>query len=310
MHRPVKSRRGPVWARLLLTIAGVGVLGLLGYFASAGTAGPLAPVADTTTTSSTTGSTTTDSTSTSTSTIIVTTAPAEAPRNTSPPTISGTPNEGATLTANPGTWTGVPPITYAYQWLRCDASGNSCSAIVGAASQTYMVTTADVGHALRVQVTASDAGGGPPGVATSNATAAAGSAGPAGQVKLPGGKTSIPVTSVSLPARLIVDGIRFSPSPVASRSRPIAIRVHVSDTRGYVVRGALVFVRSTPLVTSTPAEQVTDQAGYVTLTAFPRSTFPLKRGYHVQFFVRTRKEGDSLLAGVSSRRLVQVATTR
>jgi hypothetical protein len=88
------------------------------------------------------------------------------------------------------------------------------------------------------------------------------------------------------------------------------VRVHVSDTRGFVVRDALVFVRATPLVTSTPAEQATDQAGYVTLTAFPRATFPLKRGYHVQFFVRTRKEGDSLLAGVSSRRLVQVATAR
>jgi hypothetical protein len=135
-------------------------------------------------------------------------------------------------------------------------------------------------------------------------------AGPDGQIKLANGKTSIPVSSVALPARLIVDGVRFSPSPVASRGRPLAIRVHVSDTRGYVVRGALVFVRSTPLVTSTPLEQTTDQAGYVTLTAIPRQTFPLKRGYHVQFFVRVRKEGESLLAGVSSRRLVQVATTR
>ena len=113
---------------------------------------------------------------------------------------------------------------------------------------------------------------------------------------------------MSLPARLIVDGIRFSPSLVASRGRPLTIRVHVSDTRGYVVRGALVFVRSTPLVTSTPLEQTTDQAGYVTLTAVPKQTF--KRGYHVQFFVRVRKEGESLLAGVSSRRLAQVATTR
>jgi hypothetical protein len=134
--------------------------------------------------------------------------------------------------------------------------------------------------------------------------------GPEGQIKLANGKTSIPISSVSLPARLIVDGVRFSPSLVASRGRPLAIRVHVSDTRGYVVRGALVFVRSTPLVTSTPLEQTTDQAGYVTLTAIPRQTFPLKRGYHVQFFVRARKEGESLLAGVSSRRLVQVATTR
>jgi hypothetical protein len=145
---------------------------------------------------------------------------------------------------------------------------------------------------------------------TTTATTTTTPAGPEGQIKLANGKTSIPVTSVALPARLIVDGVRFSPSPVTSRSQPVAIRVHISDTRGFVVRGALVFARATPLVTSTPLEQVTDQAGYVTLTAFPKRTFPLKRGYHVQFFIRARKEGDSLLAGVSSRRLAQVATAR
>jgi hypothetical protein len=83
----------------------------------------------------------------------------------------------------------------------------------------------------------------------------------------------------------------------------------VADTRGFWVRGALVFVRSTPLVTSTPPEQVTNQSGYVTLTLFPRANFPLKRGFHVQFFLRTRKDGEPTLAGVSSRRLAQVATS-
>lgn len=307
MQGPVQPRRGPILIRLLSGIVAAGILALLGYVASAGTVGPLSRAADTTT-SSTTDSTSTDSTSSSTSSTTSTTAPAEAPRNTSPPTISGTPNEGSTLTANPGTWTGVPPITYRYQWLRCDASGNNCAAIVGATSQTYAVTSADVGHALRAQVTASDASGGPSGVATSAATAVGGASGPAGQIKLSNGKISIPVSSVSPPARLIVDGVRFSPRVVTSRRQAVTVRVHVSDTRGFVVRGALVFVRSTPLVTSTPAEQVTNQAGYVTLTSFPKRTLPLKPGYHVQFFVRTRREGDSLLAGVSSRRLVQVAT--
>jgi hypothetical protein len=149
-----------------------------------------------------------------------------------------------------------------------------------------------------------------PTTSTTTTTTSTVPAGPEGQIKLANGKTSIPVTSVTLPARLVVDGVHFSPSPVATRGRPLAIRVHVSDTRGFVVRGALVFTRSTPLVTSTPLEQVTDQGGYVTLTAFPKQAFPLKRGYHVQFFVRARKEGESLLAGISSRRLAQVATTR
>jgi hypothetical protein len=135
-------------------------------------------------------------------------------------------------------------------------------------------------------------------------------AGPEGQIKLANGKISIPVTSVSLPARLVIDGVHFTPNVVTSRRTPVSVRVHVSDTRGYWVRGALVFARSTPLVTSTPPEQVTTQSGYVTLTMFPRATFPLRTGYHVQFFLRTRKDGDSLLAGVSSRRLAQVAIGR
>jgi len=143
---------------------------------------------------------------------------------------------------------------------------------------------------------------------TSTSTPTTTPAGPEGQIRLANGKISIPVTSVVLPARLVIDGVHFTPGVVTSRRGPVSVRVHVSDTRGYWVRGALVFVRSTPLVTSTPPEQVTNQSGYATLTTSPRATFPLRRGFHVQFFLRTRKEGDSLLAGVSSRRLAQVAT--
>ena len=145
---------------------------------------------------------------------------------------------------------------------------------------------------------------------TSTATTTTTPSGPEGQIKVANGKISIPVTSVTLPARLIIDGVHFTPGVVTSRRGPVSVRVHVSDSRGFWVRGALVFARSTPLVTSTPPEQATNQSGYATLTMFPRATFPLKRGYHVQFFLRTRKEGDSLLAGVSSRRLAQVATAR
>jgi hypothetical protein len=132
--------------------------------------------------------------------------------------------------------------------------------------------------------------------------------GAGGQIRLANGKISIPVTSVVLPARLVIDSVHFTPGVVTSRRAPVSVRVHVSDTRGFWVRGALVFVRSTPLVTSTPPEQVTNQSGFATLTMSPRATFPLRHGYHVQFFLRTRKEGDSLLSGVSSRRLAQVAT--
>ena len=41
------------------------------------------------------------------------------PSNTQPPGIAGTVQEGQTLTASPGSWTGAEPLTYSYQWERC-----------------------------------------------------------------------------------------------------------------------------------------------------------------------------------------------
>ena len=86
-------------------------------------------------------------------------AAASDPANTAPPTIAGTAREGATLTADPGTWTGTQPITYAYEWQRCTATGAGCAAISGATTKTYVLTTADAGATLRVKVTATDSTG-------------------------------------------------------------------------------------------------------------------------------------------------------
>jgi Bacterial Ig-like domain (group 3) len=73
--------------------------------------------------------------------------------NISPPTISGIPQVGQTLTEGHGTWS-PPPSRFAYQWEDCDAAGQSCRSITGAWNQTYQVAASDLGHTLRVQETA------------------------------------------------------------------------------------------------------------------------------------------------------------
>ena len=237
-------------------------------------------------------------------------------KNTKEPSISGTAQQGQTLTANGGSWSGASPITLTYQWVRCGADGgkpdaSNCATIAGATSTTYALGASDVGQRLRAKVTGRNSQGSA--TAASNATGTVqgtGPALPAGAIKLPNGKYSVPASSVSLPARLVIDGISFQPSPVRSRQGTIQLRVHVVDTRGYVVRDVLVFGRSTPLVTSAAGEQRTGQDGWATLRMTPQRDFPLRRSYSVQFFVRARKQGDTLLAGVSTRRLVQVRTAR
>ncbi len=77
-----------------------------------------------------------------------------------PPTISGTTRDGETLTAVPGTWTGTPTIELSYRWQRCNASGEleSCADLgegIGE-EQTYTLAREDVGHRMRVVVSASN----------------------------------------------------------------------------------------------------------------------------------------------------------
>jgi hypothetical protein len=86
-------------------------------------------------------------------------AAAAPPLNTSPPTISGTAQQGRTLTADSGTWSGTQPITFAYQWRRCNRDGGNCSNIAGAVDKTRVPAAADVGRTLRVVVTAKNVDG-------------------------------------------------------------------------------------------------------------------------------------------------------
>ncbi|MBV9002064.1 MAG: Ig-like domain repeat protein [Solirubrobacterales bacterium] len=88
-------------------------------------------------------------------------SPADAatvPTNNSPPTISGTPQQGQTLTEVNGSWANSP-TSYSYQWERCDGAGKACTTIAAATGQTLQLTAADVGHTIVVEETATNAAG-------------------------------------------------------------------------------------------------------------------------------------------------------
>lgn len=99
--------------------------------------------------------------------------PTGAPAPSIPPTIVGTVRTGMQLTAVPGSWSGGKPVTFAYQWQRCDAAGGTCTPITGATNETYDPGADDIGHALVVTVTAQSSGGGA--AASSAPTVAVGS---------------------------------------------------------------------------------------------------------------------------------------
>lgn len=243
--------------------------------------------------------------STSTATSVVTTEGGK-PANSAPPTISGSALVGSTLTAATGTWVGDQPITYSYKWLRCDGDGNACKG-TGKTAKTYKVVQEDVSHRMRIQIVAKNSRGS--GDAFSTPTDVVPSTGSGGIVDLPGGGKSIDAKDVAKEQRLVVDAVLFDPNPVKSRTNPIYVSIRVTETgKGYAVRNATVFIRSTPLLTSSGDNGLTAVDGWITYKLQPESDFPLKNGYNVQFFVKAYRKGDPSLGGIYGTRLVQVAT--
>ena len=76
------------------------------------------------------------------------------PANTLPPAFLSTPpHVGEKFSVTEGNWSGLTPITYAYQWQLCDSNGNACSDIPEATSSSYTPTASDLGRVLAIVVT-------------------------------------------------------------------------------------------------------------------------------------------------------------
>lgn len=122
------------------------------------------------------------------------------PVNSVAPAITGTAQEGQTLTCSTGTWSGSP--TYTYQWKR---NGNN---IGGATSSTYLLVTADVGQSILCTVTATNFVGS----ATANSN------------------TVTPTSSVDADAQAFITA-----ASITDPTQQSAINTLVTDLKGYGV---------------------------------------------------------------------------
>jgi hypothetical protein len=140
-----------------------------------------------------------------------------APKNTAPPTITGTAKVGQVLTAAEGSWS-ANPDSFSFQWQRCDADVASCSNVTGATGKTYSVRLADLGFRLRVVVTARNSKGS----ATANSAITA---------------IVAPATAVTNKRpTLTIISIRFSGATVYARfricdDRPTNLTILATDSR-------------------------------------------------------------------------------
>jgi hypothetical protein len=79
------------------------------------------------------------------------------PVSTVSPIAQGSPGAGNQLVTDSGSWS--TDATFTYAWMRCGSHLEDCTAIPGAAEETYVVAVADAGHVLVVRVTATNAAG-------------------------------------------------------------------------------------------------------------------------------------------------------
>ncbi|HTY96392.1 MAG TPA: IPT/TIG domain-containing protein, partial [Solirubrobacteraceae bacterium] len=78
------------------------------------------------------------------------------PAEQAPPTITGSGEVDRTLTAERGSWSGAVGEP-GYQWLRCQLT--ECKLIAGATGATYVVEGEDIGYAIEVRESVTNAGG-------------------------------------------------------------------------------------------------------------------------------------------------------
>jgi hypothetical protein len=229
------------------------------------------------------------------------------PVNQSPPTISGTPQEGKSLHGDRGDWTNNP-TSYAWQWIRCDKTGGSCANIVGATAKDYRLTGVDVGNTIRFRVRATNGSGTTPATSVPTAVIAKATVTPPPVSNgCPANSNPAQVTQMSLPAKLVVDQFQSQPTQLNSGTQSFVLRVHVTSTCGGPVQGALVYGTPTPFNQFGETQSNSGSDGWATLTFNHQANYPVNGKQQIlAMFLRASKPGENVLAGITGYRLVNV----
>jgi acetolactate synthase regulatory subunit len=204
-----------------------------------------------------------------------------------------------TLTATLGTWSGSQPLTVGLEWLRCDAQGEGCQGL-GITAGTYTLGAVDIGKTMRVKVTAANLAGAR--AALSDPTAVVDSLKPTEQ------NASIAAAKVTAPHKLVIDQVKI---PARFTGRAMRVTLRVTDTRGFVVAGALVTATTLPATALTPPAEFTTAADGLVTLEFKRGAKLRAAIKVVTVVVIARRPGDKLSSprGAIVRLKLPVAVT-
>jgi hypothetical protein len=154
------------------------------------------------------------------------------PVNRAAPAITGAPQVGGSLSASPGEWDGAG-VSLAYRWQRFDGAWDD---LRGATAATFVPRVADVGHRLRVRVTATSSEGSTAAFSESTDEVRAAAPAPSG--------TATPAGSARRVHAWIVRGRRHASSATVRWAAPLTVAGTVVDDSGRPAAGELLSLRA------------------------------------------------------------------
>ena len=223
------------------------------------------------------------------------------PSNTSLPVIAGTAQDGQTLTVAKGSWSSPDPLSYHYQWQRCDSTGANCVNVAGATTSSRKLTSADVGAQITAVVSATDREN-----QTGQATAIA--VGPV-TAPPPPSNTSLPViagTAQDGQTLTVAKGSWSSPDPLSyhyqwqrcDSTGANCVNVAGATTSSRKLTSADVGAQITAVVSATDRENQTGQA--TAIAVGPVTAPPPPSNTSLPVIAGTAQDGQTLTVAKGS----------